>query len=181
MDDTKTCNGNVDSNLEVNSLHSENDKLDTKPNGDAVHKNTAGENESSSISNSQSDINSLPTKEQEANSKSSTENIGGCDYNTSVDSDCESESDACNKSKNVRVVSADVHKENEITYNGGIDSSNTSDSSNDESSTIVYNVHIDEKTEDICLNCRHRIVSNKNSCKKQKKRNVNTLVHRHTL
>lgn len=157
MDNTTTCNGNV----EVDEV-----KLETKPNGVAICTSTAdaGANDSSSISNSQSDINSLSKKE--------------C---SSVDSDCESESGACNNSDNVRVVNADVHKENEVTHNGGIDSSNTSDSSNDESSTIVYNVHIDEKTEDVCLDCRHRIASNKNSYKKQKKRSVNTLVHRHTL
>lgn len=167
---TEHCNGNVENNLEV----TEDDKSESKVNGEAVCNDTAGINEISSISNSQSDVNSLSSKERALNSSADN-------YNDSLASDCPSESGVCANVDNVCVVSAEVHNENELTYNGGIDSSNTDYSSNDESSTIVYNVHIDEKCEDFCLNCRHRIVSNKNSYKRQKKRNVDTLVHRHTL
>lgn len=74
---------------------------------------------------------------------------------------------------NVYVVNAVVHNENEVTVNGDLEEDSLS---SEDTSTIVYNVHIDEGD-----NCRNRVTSNKSSYRKHVKHNVNMLVHRHTL
>lgn len=76
-------------------------------------------------------------------------------------------------SDNVYVVNAIVHNENEVTVNGNLEDDSLS---SEDTSTIVYNVHIDEGE-----SCRNRIMSNKSSYRKHMKHNVNMLVHRHTL
>lgn len=76
-------------------------------------------------------------------------------------------------SDHVYVVNAVVHNENEVTVNGDLEDDSLS---SEDTTTIVYNVHIDEGE-----NCRNRITSNKNSYRKRVKHNVNMLVHRHTL
>lgn len=73
-------------------------------------------------------------------------------------------------SENVHIVNAVVHNENKVTVNGDLEEDSLS---SEDTSAIVYSVHIDEGE-----NCRNRIMSNKSSYRKH---NVNMLVHRHTL
>lgn len=138
---------------------------------------TSKENSENDISKSPAEVKVNPvidsTSDSEINnpvSQSSVEN-----------SDCEIGNGACNNSGNICVVNADVHKENDVTLNGEVsDSSNSCDTSSG-STKIVYNVHIDERVDDVCINCRHRIVSNKSSCRKYRKCSRNMLKYRHTL